>query len=1607
MQRPLHLTLSNGGENSQSGPWRGKLKPAAREDYSVSPPPPPPPRFRNIVRQDYSQSPPPPPPSLPSKQTFVFAEPVRDHADHQNSVSEQDDQTVKSVTDLVNQFESKIANAAKKKHNLCPVKTLSQSPTDTSDRDTPSTSETLFDFEDDVTSLTVSEKTKLFEQFAYQEKERSSNPGKMSVPQFQTKFVHAALRSKLGAQGYSMPPLQQQILSMQTMKDSAINESFSTSEAVVATTGSRFPIIANTAYNHMQRDFYNRSYSPLSSTLQPSSNVVVDIESPLKKQLTKSHYDRLFQNSRRDVVDDDISSITMPTIPEEGIGKSATSTSRGRQRYRSFYKYEPARGKPCNPYASSPNSENSSNNPCDPYTGSPVNGKNNKYIGGDELDRMVTVMAYATSFRERHHKSQLSIRKEEEQTSTSTLLRYEADASNTAKVSRQRNSSPPLSNAPSSDFVVNNQEKMQSNGESCSAPLTKATRKTLFIVPSSDSVPEESTQNEGKRCPASPAPSDENTDNVNSCDAPSDENRMGNSSRGVEGTGETTNNFAPRTSIQENATTSRNTKQSVTFGRGGRVSLVDKRKSFEKTDAASKKKIEEVPTSNFTQNTKRQVRSIPVESTIRSKIQTFEENDSISRLRTGLPPRNPRFVFNDEIDAQDRVSSDKLRRSDTLKQQGETRQTLPSKMKLPQQPPNEPFKSLGQNIDESHRDSPPTPSDIDLNLRNKIRSQELLQSRHQKLCSEGSTTLHQSSAQCETKSEAMDSANVSEVVRYTMSETKPEKSRSSLPKRKQNKVKQAIESNKKEQETGPCSKREIETKRSIENDDVVRHSFKSNKKEQETSISSKREIETKRCIETADDVDDEICSITMRITRDSRAGPSQVGVSISEYGKGSVEVSRLDTPTCQKVAQLVLGKSSEISLSETKQSICDVAANKIGNPGKDSQGGNLNLKPPASQAAKLEDVCDDRRPNPKDESLEDTKLKNNHKSYPWRKPGENLIVKSLGGISAVKVGSITPLQEQNLTNHKDLGHSAFGKMPPMTSDSPSLVPNAALEDLQAKVGEIKDIAFGDFEFERSSVQERINWPSYSSEYFIQPTLSSELDKAWAPFSTEAFNVSQTTSTLMSSPPHPPNVPRDFFSSDTFILSKPPPPPPKVPHPSQRDVSSSDFFSSHRPLPKNTTSQPNPNTSDAFFLPNARSFSTSLEFSSDDESSLLRSFSRSPKPKTDGGGAITRSISKSPQQSQSSTSASDAFTIRNMRSFSKSPTQSQSSTLVSDAFTISNMRSFSKSPQQSQSSISVSDAFTISNMRSFSKSPQQSQSSSSVNDAFVISSMRSFSKSPQQSQSSTSTYDAPTTRRMRSVSKSPPHRQLSTSTSDAFVTQKIRSVSKSPPHNQSSTSASDSFVNHKMRSVSKSPPQRQSSASANDAFAIGNLPSLSKSPKHSISSTVRSDALTFSQMRPASQSPPHNITRLDLSREENDEISKILTKPISSASHRRVSLSPKKLIQPKVIQTSDDSATTCTNSQPTVPSPARLSPTIVSAFEDCNVMAKDQAGKKIVRRVTFENQVQIRAINYDDSWLTEEAQNIKTNESSRKKSSKLSKLKGKVSNFFRPRPINMR
>jgi len=161
------------------------------------------------------------------------------------------------------------------------------------------------------------------------------------------------------------------------------------------------------------------------------------------------------------------------------------------------------------------------------------------------------------------------------------------------------------------------------------------------------------------------------------------------------------------------------------------------------------------------------------------------------------------------------------------------------------------------------------------------------------------------------------------------------------------------------------------------------------------------------------------------------------------------------------------------------------------------------------------------------------------------------------------------------------------------------------------------------------------------------------------------------------------------------------------------------------------------------------------------------------------------------------------------------------------------------------------------------------------------------------------------------------------------------------------------------------------------------------------------------MRPASQSPPHNITRLDLSREENDEISKILAKPISSASHRRVSLSPKKLIQPTVIQTSDDSATTCTNSQPTVPSPARLSPTIVSAFEDCNFMAKDQVGKKIVRRVTFENQVQVRAINYDDSWLTEEPQNIKTNESSRKKSSKLSKLKGKVSSFFRPRAINNR
>jgi len=1588
MQRPLHRTLNNGGENSQSGPWGSKLKPAAREDYSVSPPPPPPPRFRNIVRQDYSQSPPPPPPpSLPSKQTFLFAEPVRAHVGHENSVAEQDDQTVKSVTDLVNQFESKIANAAQKKHNLCPVKTVSQSPTDTSERDTPSTSETLFDFEDDVTSLTVSEKTKLFEHFAYQEKERSSNPGKTSVPQFQSKFVHAALRSKLGAQGYSMPPLQQQILSMQTINDSAINESFSTSEAVVAPIGSRFPIIANTAYSHMQRDFYNRSYSPLSSALQPSSNIVVDIESPLKKQLTKSHYDRLFQNSRRDVVDDDISSITMPTIPEEGIGISATNTSRGRQRYRSFYKYEPARGKPCNPYTSSPNSEISSNNPCDPYTGSPVNGKNNKYIRGDELDRMVTVMAYATSFRERQHKSQLSLRKEEEQISTSTLLRCEADTndtSDTAKISRQRNSNPLPSNAPS---------KIQSSREGCSAPFANATRKTLFIVPSSDSVPEETTQNEGKRCPASPAPSDENTDNVNSCEAPSDETRMGNSSRRVEGTGETTNNVVPRTSIQENATQSRNVKQSVTFGRGGRVSLVDKKKSFAKTDAVSKKKVEKVPLSSFAPNTKRQVRSIPVESTIRSKIQTFEEKDcSILRLPTGLPPRNPRSGFSDEIDAQDRVSSNELRRSDTLKQQGETRQTLPSKMKPPQQPPHEPSRSLGQNIDESHRDSPPTPGDDDVNLRNKIRSQEPLQSKHQKLSSESSTTLHQSAAHCdfEAKSEAMDSANVSEVVRFNMSETKPEKCRSSLPKRKQNKVKQAIKANKKEQETDTTSKHEIETKRRIENDDDVKQAIKSNTKERETNTTSKREIETKCCIENDDDVDvdDEICSITMRITRDSRAGPSQVGVSIAEYGKGSVEVSRLDTPTCQKVAQFVLGKSSERSLSEPEPKICDFAANKIGNPGKDSQGGNLNLKPPASSAAELEDVYDDGKPNPKDESLEGTKLKNNRKSYPWRKQGENPIVKSLGGISAVKVGSITPLKEQSsdLTNHKDLGQTVFGGMPPTTSDSPPLVLNAALEDHQAKGGESKDSAFGDFKFERIPVQGMIDWPSYSSESFVQPTLSSELDKAWAPFSTEAFNVSQMASTLMSSPPHPPNLPRDFFSSDTFILSKRPPPPPKVPHPSQRDGSSSGFFSSHRPLPKNTTPQPSSNTSDPFFLPNARSFSTSLEFSSDDESSLLRSFSRSPKPKvqysTDGGGGITRSISKSPQQSQSSTSVSDAFTLRNMRSFSKSPQQSQSSTLVSDAFTISNMRSFSKSPQQSQSSISVNDAFAISSMRSFSKSPQQSQSSISVNDAFIISNMRSFSKSPPQSQSSTSTNDAPTTRRMRSVSKSPPHSQLSSSTSGAFITRKIQSVSKSPP-------------------------QRQSSSSANDVFAIGNLPSLSKSPQHSTSSTVSSDAFTLSHMRPASQSPPHNITRLDLSREENDEISKILAKPISSASHRRVSLSPKKLIQPTVIQTSDDSATTCTNSQPTVPSPARLSPTIVSAFEDCNFMAKDQVGKKIVRRVTFENQVQVRAINYDDSWLTEEPQNIKTNESSRKKSSQLSKLKGKVSSFFRPRAINNR
>jgi hypothetical protein len=90
------------------------------------------------------------------------------------------------------------------------------------------------------------------------------------------------------------------------------------------------------------------------------------------------------------------------------------------------------------------------------------------------------------------------------------------------------------------------------------------------------------------------------------------------------------------------------------------------------------------------------------------------------------------------------------------------------------------------------------------------------------------------------------------------------------------------------------------------------------------------------------------------------------------------------------------------------------------------------------------------------------------------------------------------------------------------------------------------------------------------------------------------------------------------------------------------------------------------------------------------------------------------------------------------------------------------------------------------------------------------------------------------------------------------------------------------------------------------------------------------------------------------------------------------------------------------SHPPCPSPLRLSPTVVSAFENIDLELGGEVSKGTVRKVTFDNHVKVRAF-VNDSVMSPSRENEKQSTQAMAKLSKISKWTSLMCGCLRPPP----
>jgi len=1724
-RRPLHLD----SEKSQQGglPWRGNGTN----------------KVMNTMREvDPSESPPPPPPPARIPRTLLIGDSATNNFNAKNAIrhsdqEEQDDKTehtVKSVSDLVHKFETKIRNASsstkKKCHDIPKSSTdvtakaaRSQTPTKTF-HDYKGSSDETSDVsdddencdDDDITALSVSEKAKFFEHLSTRNSSPvpadhySSNVKLAGAPQFQTKFIHAALRSQLlrssstGTLG-KIPPLQQHILSLQVL-----NKSNNTDPPKPKLSASQSPKrVTRSAAANLPRDSH---YIPQPQQLHRQestlthSTVVVDIHSPLKSQLRKYHYERIFKRSKRQMqhlnasvpVDDDISSLTVPSFPEK------KDSNRERQRIITNNNVDLERNSSHRMYWALSKEHTDANRapyaePCDPYTGSPLEHEKEN-LQQQRRQNYYELLAYAESLKDmpasrskrelsstnfsknsahdcqEQEVSQVNIyvaalspKKHVSTQSTlsplveTNLDRYKSDThpenivedcllvapqlgggiretethkgrkigaqeaianhlnknSLTDKVAlhQQGEIIQTLGHDVSHKHIVSAEIPQQQQGAEDEPPSgektsslqqnEKETEEDCEIAPSSEepksnhftpstyscntSYVEPSdtidTVNSDMRlqCPESPAPSDEAAaHDSNNGDAPSDEKQMPRLSK-----------FIPPQRITNSVSSSLKENIPVPIvaaGRNKRFSGQEElKKSIEKGSSARKRRehkvISKVPLASIA-NTKRPLRSVPVtpvESSIRSRVQTFnEKRHEIPRQHAGLPPRKPGSSASDDFRAPHACmpnvksdNSDALLRSTTQSPkllEKESRETSDEKRISATQDPL-------QESPISSETNPFSFEDVKADVRTDLLSESTKPSK-----------------------------------------TKAKKSYASDGERRE---KRLYTENSNVLQSNLQSVRNVSSEapsKAISNNYILKPPD-----ETEPVTRNKRVPQSEKKI-TFDNDDEEICSITMRITRDAKVGP-QVGVSISEYGTGSVEVSRLDTPTVQKVANLVL--RGNLGKKENDRNCADFDGSTV--PGKvfqtevnNSERGSFSIANQALQQEANPSFHENKngalaKPADASEYMESTTQRSSYlsgknssdiESRPWRKPGQIPGKKTIGGISAVSVCSSPCSDREQLGSSKSVPSSNECRTDMTKTDSfQDCEKHGAFQGSSAK-----------FSFD---------------------------DGSWTVFSgNEAFtlNTSASGSTL---PPPPPKVPHPSQlgaeTREARILQGSSPVSKKIgarpvscsPQPSASSTTISDFTLSH--MRQNSQSQKMDQSRSASWSPQTIA-SIPPPPPSDphprrvSETSDVALKARNSLPGVESH--ILRSCSRSPQPSASSTMSSD-FTLRHMRQMSLSPKNSvlrsdlsspQPSPLRTDTFdpfdleaqtekisqSPMNIRqqSVSRSPQhyrlhtdelgftQHKETRQVSQSPTNSRQRSVSRSSHRKLVNTDDFDPTNFN-PPSFSVSSQSSASLRESFEQFARNRDKSASRSPlkfSTRSVSRSPEPSVhhisldgYRKSSRGVSRSPDSDRSFTTVENARTIPQFRGLGSQSSQASFSSYTNDdSFTLRRM--VSRSPQSgSISSSATSDTFTLRNMRSASSSPTPSIPRLDLSREENNEIRKILTEPKSSRRIRQLSMSPEKSIQ-----------SSAASSEPSCPSPLRLSPTVVSAFENIDLELGGDVSKGTVRKVTFDNQVKVRAF-INDSIMSPPKENKNQSTQAVKKLANITKWTSKMCGCLRPPP----